>query len=133
MERRVALKFCLSMLMFLQRYKTCKEFCQVCTWLQIYFLNSTRFKARVLDFNWVNKLFRLIFFLKSKRHHFSKKKNISMGCNRVFNRVLSSGRVNLPGHTGFFLSLFFWNSDQFQPRVGRVPGWPAGPVRVSKL
>jgi hypothetical protein len=30
-----------------------------------------------------------------------------MGCNRVFNRVLSGGRVNLPGYTGFFLSLFF--------------------------
>jgi hypothetical protein len=107
MERRVALKFCLSMLIFLQRYKTCKEFCQVCTWLQMYFLNPTPFKTRVLDFNWVNKLIKLIFFLNQNDIILVKKKQISMGCNRIFNRVLSGGRVNLPGYTGFFLSLFF--------------------------
>jgi hypothetical protein len=34
---------------------------------------------------------------------------------------------------GFSFSRFFFNPAQFQPRVGRVPGRPAGLGQVSKL
>jgi len=39
-------------------------------------------------------------FFKLKQCRFSKKKQKSTGCNQVFYRIL-------PGHTEFFLSLFF--------------------------
>ena len=60
---------------------------------------------------------------------FQYKKNKSQ---RVCNRVLTgSCRVNppgQPGHTRFFLPLFF-----LQPGPIPAPGRPAGPGRVSKL
>ena len=59
------------------------------------------------------------FKKNSKRRRFSKKKQKS---TRRVNRVT-------PGHG---LCYFFINSARFQPRVGRVPGRPAGPGRVSK-
>jgi hypothetical protein len=34
---------------------------------------------------------------------------------------------------GFFFPRFFFNPAQFQPWIGRVPGQPTGPGRVSKL
>jgi len=38
-----------------------------------------------------------------------------------------------PGHTGFFLFLFFLQPGPFQPWIFRVSGRPAGPDRVLKL
>jgi hypothetical protein len=52
-----------------------------------------------------------------------------MGLQPGLGRVLPGQ----PGHTGFFLPCFFFNSARFQPRIGRVLGRPAGPGRVSKL
>jgi hypothetical protein len=67
-----------------------------CIWLFIpLFLDPARFKAQVLT-----GLPGSIFFFKSKRRCFSKKKQKPTGCNQVFDQVLS-------GHTGFFLPLFF--------------------------
>jgi len=60
----------------------------------------------------------LIIFLKSKRRRFNKK-------SQWFATGVLTG---LPGHTGFFLTLFF-----LQPRPVPAPGWPAGLGRVSKL
>jgi hypothetical protein len=58
-----------------------------------------QFKARVLGFDRVTGS---IFFLKSKRRRFSKKKKQkSTGYNRFFDRVTP------PGHTEFFFTLFF--------------------------
>jgi hypothetical protein len=54
----------------------------------------------------------------SKRRHFSKKK--VNGLQPGFDQVL-------PGHTGSWVFLFFFNPARFKPRVGRVPGRPAGP------
>ena len=52
---------------------------------------------------WVN-----FFLKKSKRCYFSfKKKQKSTDCNLVFDRVL----LGQPGHTGFFLPLFFIQPD----------------------
>jgi hypothetical protein len=60
-----------------------------------------------------------LYFLKNSiQRRFSKKKK-SMGCNRVFDRVLPGqagrrvGRVT-PGHDFFY---FFINPARFQPRV----------------
>jgi hypothetical protein len=66
-------------------------------------------KALVPGFDQVTRV-NSDFFKKSKRSRFSKKNKKSTGCNRVFDRVLpgQSGRwVNQPGHTGFWLFLFF--------------------------
>jgi hypothetical protein len=71
--------------------------------------------AQVPDFDRVN------FFLNQNDVVLIKK---STGCNRVFDRV---NRVT----PGFSFLYFFFNSAQFQLRVGRVPGDPPG--RVSKL
>jgi hypothetical protein len=60
-----------------------------------------------------------IFFLKSKQHRFSKKKQKSMG--------LQPGRRVTPG---FFFPRFFFNPAGFQPWV---LGRPVGLDRVSKL
>jgi hypothetical protein len=40
----------------------------------LYFSDLTPFKIRVLDFDWVTRSIGLIFFYKSKRHYFSKRK-----------------------------------------------------------
>jgi len=45
-------------------------------------------------------------------------------------RVTGSTRRVTPG---FSFPRFFVNPARFRPRVGRVPGRPAGPGRVSKL
>jgi hypothetical protein len=60
------------------------------------------------------------------------KKQKLTGCNRVFDRVLPGHWVNRVT-PGFSLPYFFFNPARFQLRVGRVPSWPVGPSRVSKL
>ena len=92
--------------------------------------SSSRFRFRVLirlpGFDWIIRLSGSIFFFKSKRCHFSKKnKN-----QRVTTKFLtgSTGSSGQPGHTGFFIPLFF-----LQPSPVPVPDRPAGPGRVSKL
>ena len=49
----------------------------------------------------------------------------------------AGSQPGLPGSTGFLRANsqtgFYLDPDRFQARVGRVPGRPAGPVRVSKL
>jgi hypothetical protein len=67
--------------------------------------------------HWVT---RVNFFLNQNDVILVKKQK-STSCNRVFDRIL-------PGHTGFFLSLFF-----LQPGPVLAPGRPARPNRVSKL
>jgi len=74
-----------------------------------------------------HRIGRVIFFFKSKRRRFSKKKNqkstgLQLGLDRV-SRLTS----------GFFFPFFFFNPARFQPRVGWVLGQPTGPGRVSKL
>ena len=65
---------------------------------------QTQSKARVSGFDQVNWFWPgrpvQLFFFKSKRHHFRKKKQKSTGCNRVFYWVLLSqpGRLG-PGLT----------------------------------
>jgi hypothetical protein len=68
------------------------------------------------------------FFLKSKRRCFSKKKQKPTGCNQIFDQVL-------PGHTGFFLPLFFLQPGPILASDRPGPGLTcqAGPGRVSKL
>jgi hypothetical protein len=60
-----------------------------------------------------------------------KKKRERPGLSRVYPDRLGSGS------TGFFRANFqagfYLDPDRSQARVGRVPGRPAGPVRVSKL
>ena len=58
------------------------------------------------------------FKKKSKWRHFSKKK-MSISYNQVFDRVLSGQPARQPGHTGFFLSLFF-----LQPGLVSAPNRP---------
>jgi len=48
--------------------------------------------------------------------------------DRVSLGQLPDGFLLRPGRAGFYL-----DPDQSQARVGRVPGRPAGPIRVSKL
>ena len=54
-----------------------------------------------------------------------------------FIRKGAGSQPGLPGSTGFlranFQTSFYLDPDRFQAWVGRVPGRPAGPVRVSKL
>jgi len=51
--------------------------------------------------------------------------------------VKTGSQLGLPGSTGFRRVNsppgFYLDPDRSQARVGRVPGRPAGPVRVSKL
>jgi len=58
-------------------------------------------------------------FFKSKRRHFSKKKNKSQ---QVCNRVLlgQPGRQVSWATLGFSFPCFFFNQARFQPRVGRA-------------
>jgi hypothetical protein len=75
------------------------------------------------------------FKKKSKRRRFSKKKK-KQKKTKVNGFVTGSCRVT--GSTrrvtpGFFFPRFFVNPALFRPRVGRVPGRPAGSGRVSKL
>jgi len=66
-----------------------------------------------------------IFFKKnSKRRRLSKKIKVNGFANGFF-WVNPRGH---PGHTGFFLPLFF-----LQPDLVPAPGRPGGPDRVSKL
>jgi len=77
------------------------------------------------------------FKKKSKRRRFSKKKNKKNKSQRVCHRVLtgSAGSTRRVSRVtpGFSFPLFFINPARFRPRVGQVPGRPAGPGRVSKL
>jgi hypothetical protein len=70
---------------------------------------------------------RVSFFLKkSKWHRFNKKKK------KVNGFATGSCRVNQVT-SGFSFSYFFFNPVWFQLLVGRIPGQPAGPGRISKL
>jgi hypothetical protein len=60
-------------------------------------LDSARSEIQILDFDWITE--SPGSFKKNKKQNEVKKK--STGCNRVFDRV------NQPGHTRFFLPLFF--------------------------
>jgi len=71
------------------------------------------FKTRVPGFDRVTGL---VFFKKSKRRRFSKKKKSQRVCNRVLPGQPPPGQ---PGNTGFFLSLFF-----LQPGPVPAPGRP---------
>jgi len=84
-------------------------------------LEPARSKARVPGFNWVTRSPGSIFFKKNQNHVVLVKKQKSTGCNQIFDRVL-------PGHTGFFLLLFF-----FQPNPVSASGRPAGPGWILKL
>ena len=99
-------------------------------------LRPARSKAQVPGFDRVTGSAGSVLFFKkkSKRRRFRKKK--SMGLQPGLNQVLPGQpgcRVNPPGQPGFSFPRFFFNPAQFQPRVSRVPGRPAGPGRVSKL
>jgi hypothetical protein len=61
-----------------------------------------------------------------------KKTQKSTGLSLGLDRVLPGqpGRRVTPG---FSFPRFFINPARFRPRVGRVPGRPAGPDRISKL
>jgi hypothetical protein len=77
-----------------------------------------------------------LFFLKSKRHYFCKKKTKVNGLQPGL--AGSTGSLGQPAgsagsHWVFPSLIFFFNLARFQPRVGRVPGWPARPGRISKL
>jgi hypothetical protein len=74
-----------------------------------WFSDPTWVKVWILNFNQIIGLFWLIFFLKSKRCHFSKKNQ------RVATEFLTESLSQL-GHTRFFLLLFF-----FQPSLVSVP------------
>jgi hypothetical protein len=65
----------------------------------------------------------VVFVKKNKNKN--KSQRVATGFLTGFCRV---SRVT-PGHG---LCNFFINPARFQPRVGRVPGRPAGPGRVSK-
>ena len=82
-----------------------------------------RSKARVLGFDRSPGRPGQVFFLKkSKRRRFSKKKQKSTGCNRVFDRVLP-GQSNCNHiYIRFFISLFF-----LQLGLVPAPGRPARP------
>jgi hypothetical protein len=70
---------------------------------------------------------------KLKRRRFSKKKQKKTKVNGFVTgscRVTGSTRRVTPG---FSFPCFFVNPARFRPRVGRVPGRPVGPGRVSKL
>ena len=89
----------------------------------IQFLDLSRFKIRVLCFD---RVARVNFFYKKNKNDVilvKTKKQKSMGCNRVFDRVTPD----------FFFPCFFFNPIWFQPRVSRIPNQPAGPGRVLKL
>jgi hypothetical protein len=57
------------------------------------------------------------FYFKSKQHRFSKKNKKKIKVNGF---TTGSCWVNPPGHTGFFLPLFF-----LQPGQVPAPGWPS--------
>jgi len=71
-----------------------------------------------------------LFFFKSKRRRFSKKKQKKQKLTGLQSGLAGSTRRITPG---FSFPHFFFNSAQFQPRVGRIPDRPARPVRISKL
>jgi hypothetical protein len=81
------------------------------------------FKTRVPGFDRVTGL---VFFKKSKRRRFSKKKKVN-------GFVIGSCRVNLRRVSrvtpGFSFPCFFFNPARFQPRVGRVLDPVIGPGR----
>jgi len=66
---------------------------------------------------------QFFFFKKSKQRHFSKKKK-----KTKINRLQPGFLPSQPGHTSFFLPLFF-----LQPGPVLVPGRPAGLGWVLKL
>jgi len=55
----------------------------------------------------------------------------------VYKKKETGSQPGLPGSPGFCRANsqtgFYLDPDRFQARVGRVPGWPAEPVRVLKL
>jgi len=65
------------------------------------------------------------FFKKSKWRRFSKKNKNQWVCNQILSGQ-PSRQVNPPGHTGFFLPLFF-----LQPGPVSAPGRP-GPKSTRK-
>jgi hypothetical protein len=67
------------------------------------------------------------FFLKKNQNNFIlEKKNKSQRVATGF--LTGSYRVNR-----IFPSSIFFNSARFQPRIGRIPGRPAGSGQASKL
>ena len=86
------------------------------------------FNVRIPSFDRVTGSSGSIFFLKSKRRCFSKKKKKSTGCNQVFDRVLPGQ----PGTSGFFFPYFFFNPARFQPRIGRSRVNPPGRAEFQK-
>jgi hypothetical protein len=84
------------------------------------FLNLTRSKARIPDFDPITRSPRSILIFKKNQNDVilvKQKKQKPTGCNRVFDRVTPD----------FDFLYFFLNSAWFQPRVGRVQDRPAGP------
>jgi hypothetical protein len=87
-------------------------------WHESWFLDSARFKAWVLGFDRVTGSPKSIF-LNQNDVVLVKKKQKSIDCNRVFDRILPGqpGRqVNpssQPGYTEFFIFLFFFNPVRF--------------------
>jgi len=82
----------------------------------------------------------ILFFKKNQNDIVLVKKNKSQRvCHRVLtgscrvSRVTGSTRRVSQVTSGFSFPRFFINPARFWLRVGRVPGRPAGPGRVSKL